>query len=75
MTVRGSSELGGGTRPTAPPSFYKPPGWDGHSDVDCSDFDTHAHAQSFFIGTGGSTSNDQYGLDGDSDGQACESLP
>jgi len=63
-------------RPTAKPaSFYKPPGWDGSSDVNCKDFDTHAHAQSFFIGTGGSPSNDPYGLDGDHDGQACENLP
>jgi hypothetical protein len=56
-------------------SFYKPPGWDGSSDVNCKDFDTHAHAQSFFIGTGGSPSNDPYGLDGDHDGKACETLP
>jgi len=71
-------------KPTAPPkkttapisgSFYKPPGWDGHADVNCSDFDTHAHAQSFFKGTGGSTSNDPYHLDADHDGLACESLP
>src|SRR6185295_12723654 len=38
-------------------SFYKPRGWDGVSDVDCKDFDTHKHAQSFFKGTGGSRSN------------------
>ena len=56
-------------------AFYKPPGWDGSSDVNCKAFDTHAHAQSFFIGTGGSTSNDPYGLDGDHDGKACETLP
>lgn len=56
-------------------SFYKPPGWDGVSDVNCKDFDTHAHAQSFFIGTHGSTTNDPYGLDGDHDGNACETLP
>jgi hypothetical protein len=63
-------------RPIAKPApFYKPPGWDGYSDVNCSDFDTHAHAQSFFIGTGGSRTNDPYRLDGDHDGQACESLP
>ena len=65
-------------RKTAAPisgSFYKPPGWDGHSDVNCSDFDTHAHAQSFFKGTGGSTSNDPYYLDADHDELACESLP
>jgi hypothetical protein len=56
-------------------SYYKPPGWDGVSDVDCKDFDTHAHAMSFFKGTGGSTSNDPYGMDGDHDGNACETLP
>jgi hypothetical protein len=56
-------------------SFYKPPGWDGSSDVNCKDFDTHAHAQSFFNGTGGSPTNDPYGLDGDHDGKACETLP
>lgn len=55
--------------------YYKPPGWDGSSDVNCSDFDTHAHSQSFFKGTGGSKSNDPYGLDGDHDGLACETLP
>jgi excalibur calcium-binding domain-containing protein len=63
-------------RPTKrPASYYKPPGWDGYSDVNCPDFDTHAHAQSFFKGTGGSRSNDPYGLDRDHDGIACESLP
>jgi hypothetical protein len=59
-------------KPTKAPSFYKPPGWDGYSDVDCPDFDTHAHAQSFFIGTGGTTSYDPYRLDADHDGIACE---
>ena len=58
-----------------PTSYYKPRGWDGYSDVNCSDFDTHAHAQSFFKGTGGTRSNDPYGLDRDSDGIACESMP
>ncbi|MEA2545333.1 MAG: hypothetical protein QOI09_606, partial [Chloroflexota bacterium] len=63
-------------RPTTKPiSYYRPPGWDGSSDVDCPDFDTHAHAQSFFKGTGGTTSNDPYGLDHDHDGIACETLP
>jgi hypothetical protein len=56
-------------------SFYRPPGWDGHSDVDCADFDTQAHAESFFKGTGGSRSNDPYHLDSNHDGVACESLP
>jgi hypothetical protein len=67
-------------RPTAKPtprpaSFYKPPGWDGSSDVNCPDFDTQAHAESFFKGTGGTTTNDPYGLDHDHDGIACETLP
>lgn len=63
------------TKKPASGSFYKPPGWDGTSDVDCPDFDTHAHAQSFFAGTGGSRTNDPYRLDADHDGVACESLP
>jgi hypothetical protein len=65
-------------KPTQKPpgnSFYRPPGWDGYSDVDCSDFDTHAHALSFFKGTGGSRTRDPYGLDADHDGSPCESLP
>lgn len=56
-------------------SFYKPPGWNGVSDLDCGDFDTRANAQSFFIGTRGSITNDPYGLDGDHDAIACETLP
>jgi hypothetical protein len=56
-------------------AYYKPPGWDGVSDVNCKAFDTHAHAQSFFKGTGGSKGNDPYGLDGDHDANACETLP
>lgn len=55
--------------------FYKPKGWDGYSDVDCSDFKTHKQAQSFFKGTGGSKSNDPHGLDAEHDGIACELLP
>jgi hypothetical protein len=62
-------------KPTTNPSYYTPPGWDGVSDVNCSDFKTHAQAQSFFKGTGGSHSNDPYGLDRDHDGIACETLP
>jgi hypothetical protein len=61
--------------PTSSAAFYRPPGWDGVSDVDCSDFKTHAQAQSFFVGTGGSRTNDPYRPDSDHDGQACESLP
>ena len=70
-----------GTKKPAPPptkkpaTYYKPPGWNGVSDVNCKDFDAHAHAQSFFKGTGGTKANDPYGLDGDHDASACELLP
>ena len=74
LVAGGSATPAGGTT-TPAGSFYKPPGWDGHSDVDCPDFQTHAQAQSFFVGTGGSRTNDPYRLDADHDGLACESLP
>jgi len=45
------------------------------ADVNCSNFSTHAAAQQWFTAHGGSPSNDVAGLDGDHDGQACESLP
>ena len=44
------------------------------SDYNCDDFDTQPQAQSFFEKVGG-TKNDVYRLDGNNDGQACESLP
>ncbi len=63
-------------KPTKKPGtgYYRPPGWDGSSDVGCKDFDTYAHAQSFFKGTGGSKTKDPYKLDPDHDGLACEGL-
>jgi hypothetical protein len=61
--------------PTKKPNFYTPPGWDGFSDVDCKELGTHAHAVSFFRGTGGSKTKDPYGLDGEHDGNPCETLP
>jgi hypothetical protein len=45
------------------------------SEINCSDFSTHAAAQRWFHQHGGSPSNDVAGLDGDHDGLACESLP
>jgi hypothetical protein len=45
------------------------------SEINCSDFPTHAAAQKWFDQHGGSASNDVAGLDGDHDGLACESLP
>ena len=45
------------------------------SEVNCSDFSTHAAAQRWFDGHGGSATNDVAGLDGNADGVACSSLP
>lgn len=44
------------------------------SDYNCDDFSTEPEAQKFFEKVGG-TGNDLYRLDGDKDGEACESLP
>ncbi|MBI4084755.1 MAG: thermonuclease family protein [Candidatus Levybacteria bacterium] len=44
-------------------------------DKDCKDFTTHAEAQAYFVGKGGSPSNNADKLDSDGDGLACESLP
>lgn len=43
-------------------------------EYNCDDFTTNPEAQSFFEKVGG-TSNDLNRLDGDKDGEACESLP
>ena len=43
-------------------------------EYNCDDFDTQPEAQSFFLKVGG-TGNDVNRLDGDKDGEACESLP
>lgn len=43
-------------------------------EYNCSDFETQIQAQTFFEKLGG-TSNDVNRLDGDKDGEACESLP
>ena len=44
------------------------------ADLDCADFSSQREAQDYFLLIGGPTS-DPDRLDGDSDGQACESLP
>src|SRR5687767_13112174 len=44
------------------------------ADRDCSDFNTQAAAQEFFINAGG-PQNDPHRLDEDGDGVACESNP
>jgi hypothetical protein len=41
------------------------------TDCDCADFDTHAEAQACL----NTDPSDPFGLDGDGDGIACESLP
>lgn len=43
-------------------------------EYNCDDFSTQTEAQSFFVKAGG-TSKDTNRLDGDKDGEACESLP
>ncbi len=43
-------------------------------EYNCSDFSTQVEAQRFFNNAGG-VSKDTNGLDGDNDGEACESLP
>jgi endonuclease YncB( thermonuclease family) len=44
-------------------------------DRDCGEFQTQAAAQRFFVGHGGSRSDNFDDLDEDGDGVACESLP
>jgi len=44
------------------------------SDYNCDDFKSQPQSQRFFSKVGG-TKNDLYVLDGDKDGEACESLP
>jgi len=44
-------------------------------DYNCSDFSTHSEAQACFSSCGGSSAYNWSGMDGDHDGQACESLP
>ncbi len=43
-------------------------------DYNCDDFSTQPEAQQFFVKVGG-VGNDLNRLDGDKDGEACESLP
>lgn len=60
-----------------PPAAPAPagPGYDPLGpDRDCGDFRTHAEAQAFFRAAGG-PARDPHRLDGDGNGEACESLP
>ena len=45
------------------------------SDLNCSDFNTHAEAQRCYEYCKDQGYGDTHGLDGDNDGSACESLP
>jgi endonuclease YncB( thermonuclease family) len=64
----------------APTKVYVPPtttssvSTSSEGDKNCSDFATHAEAQSYFTSKGGSPSNNVDGLDRDHDGIACETL-
>ncbi len=44
------------------------------NEYNCDDFETGAQAQKFFVNAGG-PNKDVNRLDGDNDGEACESLP
>lgn len=66
--------------PTLPaPTATTPPGGtivcNCSIDYNCSDFSTHAEAQACFNSCGGSSTYNWSGLDGDHDGEPCESLP
>lgn len=54
--------------PTPDPTPTQPSG-----DLDCSDFDTHDEAQQFYENH--NPEEDPHRLDGNGDGEACESLP
>jgi len=76
---------GGSTSSSRPPSASGPTAPSGPgtstgpnkpiSEINCSDFPTHAAAQQWFKAHGGSATNDVAGLDGNHDGEACTSLP
>lgn len=57
--------------PTETPSEVVTPPLPPDGDYDCGHFDTHEQAQEVF----NDNEEDVYRLDGDDDGQACESLP
>jgi len=68
--------------PTAPPSNSVTQASSGEAvcncggpDLDCKDFGTHAAAQACFEYCQGQGFGNVFQLDGNSDGQACESLP
>ena len=72
----GSGEAGGHDAPPVPTTPASSGGPNKPiSEINCSDFPTHAAAQRWFDQHGGSAGNDVAGLDGDHDGLACESLP
>jgi hypothetical protein len=74
----GSSQPAGASHAAQPPASTPAPAGGPDkpiSEINCSDFSTHAAAQRWFDQHGGSSSNDVAGLDGDHDGLACESLP
>jgi micrococcal nuclease len=67
MVASGSAEEAHQQSGAAESLPYDPSG----PDRDCGDFNSHANAQAFFEAAG---PGDPHRLDGDSDGEACESL-
>ena len=59
----------------SPPNSSSGPTGTAPTSTATASFNTHDAAQQWFTARGGSASNDVAGLDGDHDGQACESLP
>jgi hypothetical protein len=77
VTVRSTTPTNPGrTTTTTRPTTSSPGGTNKPiSEINCSDFPTHAAAQQWFTAHGGSASNNVAGLDGNHDGVACSSLP
>ena len=61
--------------PAPEPTQSTPPGPSPTDDVNCSSFATQTEAQGWWESHGYSPGNDPHGLDGNGDGEVCESLP
>lgn len=70
-TTNGSSYIGSRTASSVGTPRYARTENVGGSGVDCSDFQSAAAAQRYFLASGGPL-NDPHNLDGDRDGIACE---
>lgn len=61
--------------PTVPAPTAQPSLCNCSIDYNCGDFSTHNEAHACFTSCGGSPSYNWSGMDGDHDGEPCESLP